>query len=396
MDGVGLGTAGGARSDFGAFVTGHCREVGLLALRLCGKRDVAEEIAADAFAEVWRRWDELTRPGAAPADAMGEIVQRLVHERADRADRADRAGRAAAQPGRHSAAPRGVDAEPDSVRVRALLAERLALIPSQDARTVVIARIVEPVEDEPTKSGLGAKLRRPAPIAGAVVAVLVVAVGAYAMSGSGSGGKSAQTNQPLVPLGSTGGDALAAGASASTSTSTSASARPSPSISASASATPSASPSASASAAASASVAASASAISTTASSPTLVTASSSVYDQGHNSTWTQLDIAASVKQTLSALTITFTIADCPGLNAAGAWDSGAGGAFRETTTTNRDGSVTYVFQLSSGDQVSPGTINFAAQFSHQSSSWEASADSYSIVAKAAGSSATNTLTGSF
>lgn len=392
MDGVEVGGAGEwARAGFGAFFAEQRREVGLLAQRLCGKRDVAEEIAADAFAEAWRRWEELTAAGA-PAAAMGGIVERLVHERADRAARRSRAPQGGA-----AIAAAGGQGEPDGERVRALLAERLALIPPQDAPTVVIAKIVEagPADADARRAGLAAKLRRPAPIAaGAIVAVALVAAGAIAMSGSGGG--PAPADHQALQVADTGAAGDSAGDSASPSVSA---ASPSASASASATATASASASPSASPSASAKPSAPASSSAATASSTpttTLLTASASADYQDKNSTWTELDVTTSIKQPLSALTITITVADCDGLSARGSWDSGAGGAFSTTTTTNADGSITYVFQLKSGHEVDQGSIDFAAQFTHQSQAWKASADSYSIVAQAAGSSATANLTGSF
>lgn len=120
------------------------------------------------------------------------------------------------------------------------------------------------------------------------------------------------------------------------------------------------------------------------------------MFDQGKNSTWAGLDVTTTIKQTLSALTITITVAACDGLSAQGSWDSGAGGAFATSTTKNADGSLTYVFQLNPGSQVSPGSITFAAQFSHDAQAWTSSADSYSIVAQAAGSSSTVRLSSGF
>jgi hypothetical protein len=118
--------------------------------------------------------------------------------------------------------------------------------------------------------------------------------------------------------------------------------------------------------------------------------------NHGSNGSWTQLDVAATIDQTISALTITITVADCPGLSPAGAWDSGAGGQFTETTTVNGDGSISYVFELNPGDQVGPGDVTFAAQFSHTMRSWTAGADTYSVAATVAASGATDSLGGAF
>jgi len=118
--------------------------------------------------------------------------------------------------------------------------------------------------------------------------------------------------------------------------------------------------------------------------------------NHGSNGSWSQLDVAASIDQTLSALTITITVADCPGLSPAGAWDNGAGGQFTETTTVNADGSISYVFKLNPGNEVTSGDVTFAAQFSHAFHSWTASADTYSVAAVVAASGATDSFGGSF
>jgi hypothetical protein len=106
--------------------------------------------------------------------------------------------------------------------------------------------------------------------------------------------------------------------------------------------------------------------------------------------------VAATIGQTLSALTITITVADCPGLSPAGAWDSGAGGEFTETTTVHADGSISYVFALNSGNEATPGDVTFAAQFSHTLHSWSASADTYSVAAVVASSGTPDSFGGSF
>ncbi len=396
MEAVGFEAAGvGPGTDFGAFFAEQHGEVALLAQRLCGTRDVAEEIAADAFAEAWRRWDELTAAAADRSAAMDEIVQRLVHERAGR-------------PGRRARPAQHPEGEPDGARVRALLAERLTLIPSQDAPTVVMARITEPAADAAAKPPAAAWFRRPAPLGGAIAAVALVAVGAIAMSGSSGGGHPA-TGQAAVPLTRT--DAIAptaiATGSASASKAASLPAGPSPSAVTASSNTASPSPSASASPTAAVTTTLSAAATSPSAAAPSTsalvlapastsaaVTVSTSV--QGATSTWTQLDMTVTVNQTLSAFTLTITVADCAGLSAAGAWDSGAGGQFSTTTTTHSDGSISYTFALGSSGQVNPAGISFAAQFVHAPGGWKAAADSYSLTAAVAGSGAADDVGGGF
>jgi hypothetical protein len=387
MESVGLDTgAERARPEFGAYFAEHHREVCTLAYRLCGDRAVAEEVTADAFAEAWRVWDELTRDDAPPnEEAMRGIVARLVEGRA----------RGAA---RKPAAADGV-VRADSGRIRALLAERITLIPPQDAPTVLIPRIPDLAEEGSADEEPATRFRRP------VVLSAVIGVGALAVLAAvalaTSGGNSAKTsNQSPLSLAATGTIAsavpgsVASGASVSGSASASASASPSHSPSPSPSATRSASASASATTATSAATTA-ATAAETSAAAPDALTVSSGV--NGGNSSWTTLNVSTKVNQTLSALTITIHVASAPGLRAAGAWNSGAGGQFSETTTQNSDGSITYTFSLNSGQQVgSSGSISFAAQFNHNNRGWSASADTYAVSAKVASSGATASYGGSF
>ena len=385
MEGVGLGAAGEtARTVFGAYFAEHHRAVGLLAYQLCGERAVAEEVTADAFAEAWRSWDELTRAGAPQPEAMRAIVERLVQGRAHASGR--------------TPTPEAAG-EPDGARIRALLAERITLIPPQDAPTVVIPRIVEPVTQSVPEAPTG-RFSLPLVISGAVTAGAIVVLGAVAMAASNNGGTTQANHAPLSLAASGTVGAVATGPLTSadtTSASPSRSTSASPSHSPSPSPTPSthsasASPTAATSSAAPSTTAANASTAATTSNA---LTASPSV-NHGSNGSWTQIDVAASINQTLSALTITITVANCPGLSPAGAWDSGAGGQFTETTTVNADGSISYVFALTSGDQVGPGHVTFAAQFSHTDHSWTASADTYSVAATVASSGATESLGGAF
>ncbi|MBR7829469.1 hypothetical protein KDK95_24400 [Actinospica sp. MGRD01-02] len=388
MESVGLDAgAERARPDFGAYFAEYHREVCTLAYRLCGDRAVAEEVTADAFAEAWRVWDELTRDDAPPAEeAMREIVARLVEGRA----------RGAA---RKPAAADGV-VRADSGRIRALLAERITLIPPQDAPTVLIPRIADLAEEGSADEDSATRFRRP------MVLSAVVGVGALAVIAvialAASGGTSAKTsNQSPLSLAATGTIASAVPGSvtnsavASGSASASASASPSRSPSPSPSPTRTASASASATTATSAAATAAAAAATTSASAPDALSVATGV--TGGNSSWTELNVSTTVNQTLSALTITINVASAPGLRAASAWNSGAGGQFSETTTQNNDGSITYTFSLNSGQQVGSGSsISFAAQFSHNNRGWSASADTYAVSATVASSGATASYGGSF
>jgi hypothetical protein len=388
MEGVGLGATGeSAWARFGAYFSAQQREVGLLAYRLCGERAVAEEVTADAFAEAWRRWDELARDEASRPEAMHEIVQRLAQGRLHGAGRPP-APQGAQQP----------EHELDGVRIRALLSERVTLIPPEDAPTMVIARITEP-EGQSAPGESDPRIRRPVVLSTAVTAGTLLLLGAIAMAVSTSGG-AAQAKQSPLSLAETGaiGTIVAGPANsaipASPSPSRSASASPSHSPSASPSKTPSASVSASPTGAAnSQSPSTGAAATSATPSSPALSVSAS--VNHGSNSSWTQLNVTTSVEQPLSALTVTIDVARCAGLSSAGAWDNGSGGQFSETTSQNNDGSITYVFTANSGSEVSTGDITFAAAFSHYHG-WTASADTYSVSAQVAASGATQSFSGTF
>ncbi|HET9168368.1 MAG TPA: hypothetical protein VFN97_02995 [Actinospica sp.] len=353
--------------------------MGLLAYRLCGAPGVAEEVAADAFAEAWRSWDELARADADPPlpEAMRAIVERLVRGRIHDGESAP-------------VAREGV--EPDGARIRALLGERITLIPPQDAPTVVIPRVVEPVEEPVEPDAAAHRFRRPHLLGASVAAVAVVSLAAIAMATSGGGGASSAKDTPLT-LEATGtiGSAVAVPPAPATSSS--------PSRSASASPTPSATsagPSPSASAhSSSASPTATTALPSASATTSDALTDSASV-NGGNNSNWTQLTVTTTANQTLSALTITFDVAAASGLTDPQAWNDGPGGEFSESTSRNADGSFTYVFELNSGRQVSPGSIDFTAAFGHDSHGWHPSADSYSIVARTAATGATQTLGGAF
>lgn len=387
MEGVGLGAAGGgATADFGVFLTDHLAEVGLLAYQLCGERGVAEEVTADAFAEAWRCWDELAGREVPLLESMRGIVERLVQGRVHGT-------------GRKPAPQVTVTGGPDGERIRALLAERITLIPPQDAPTVLIPRIVVPPEPSVPEEAPVSRFRRPTVVSAVITGGTLVALGVIAIAVSSSNGTTAANQSPLSLAASDTigagviGSPTAAVTSGSPSRSASASPSHSPSASPTPSATPSKAPASPTGAASSATASLKPTTVATTASSNAL-TASGSVGN--NNGGWTQLDVTTNVNRTLSALTITITVANCPGLYPANSWNSGAGGQFNETTNQNPDGSVSYVFELSPGNQVSPGQISFAAQFVHSRHGWTASADTYSVAAQDAASGAGDNLGSAF
>jgi RNA polymerase sigma-70 factor (sigma-E family) len=66
-------TDNAARQAFGVFFTSHHRELGRLAFLLSGDQDAAEDLTAEAFAEAWRRWGNVTQ-----ADSPLAYVRRIV------------------------------------------------------------------------------------------------------------------------------------------------------------------------------------------------------------------------------------------------------------------------------------------------------------------------------
>jgi len=126
-----------------------------------------------------------------------------------------------------------------------------------------------------------------------------------------------------------------------------------------------------------------------------LVGAAASI-DSGSNAGWAQLDLNVSVKQPLTALDVTVKVSNCTGLAGTGAWDSGATGQFTETATSGSDGSITYEFQLTAGDEVSPGTVAFAVQFNHASTGWNVADDTYYVSARTATSTSADSAHGAY
>lgn len=129
--------------------------------------------------------------------------------------------------------------------------------------------------------------------------------------------------------------------------------------------------------------------------SSTLVSATPSI-DKNSITDWSQLDLTVDVKQPLTALDVTVKVSKCDGLASPGSWDSGATGQFTETTTTDSDGSITYQFELTKGDEVSPGVVTFAAQFDHAATGWNAADDTYYVAARTAASTSASSVHGAY
>ena len=127
----------------------------------------------------------------------------------------------------------------------------------------------------------------------------------------------------------------------------------------------------------------------------TLLAAAPSI-DKNSNPDWAQLDLTVTIKQPLTALDITVKVSKCDGLVSTGAWDSGATGQFTETTTTDSAGSITYEFELTHGDEASPGTVTFAAQFNHAATGWNVAEDTYYVSARTATSTSASATQGAY
>ena len=389
MEGVELDAPGDrTRADFGAFFAEHHRELGLRAYRLSGDRQVAEEVTADAFAEAWRRWDEISR-SESPAAEMRRILARYAQDRLRRADPNE---------------PQD-PYEPDTTHIQALLFERIALIPQP--RTMTVLRGGRGgVEHSRRRVTIGPRrFRRPGAVR-IVIAVNAAAAVIAIVVAMTTGGSSA-AHSKSVPVSMADPSATAASpAHAGTATGAVAS----PSASAGASLSPTATFNQPTNSATSFSAATTAAAVlgapstsATASSTPTVTTTkfanfltASGTVSVNSSTTWTELDVETDIAKALRSLTITFTVEPCPGLTADADWDDGASGQFSETTTTNANGSITYVFVLTPGDEVGPGDVTFAVQFSHDASGWDAGADTYDVAATKASTGSADDLGGSF
>lgn len=101
--------------------------------------------------------------------------------------------------------------------------------------------------------------------------------------------------------------------------------------------------------------------------------------DPQSNPNWAQLDVVVTAKQPLTALEITIRVAGCDGLAMPKSFDDGPYGVFASSSTSSADGSISYVFSLVAGHTFAPGTVEFAAQFSHAATGWRQDADTYRI-----------------
>ena len=126
-----------------------------------------------------------------------------------------------------------------------------------------------------------------------------------------------------------------------------------------------------------------------------LVSATPSI-DPASFSYWAQLDLVVTAKEPLTALDVTVKVSKCAGLGSTGSWDTGAIGQFSATSTTNSDGSITYEFELESGQEVSPGTMTFAVQFNHAATGWNTADDTFYVSARTATSTGASAVQGPY
>jgi hypothetical protein len=114
------------------------------------------------------------------------------------------------------------------------------------------------------------------------------------------------------------------------------------------------------------------------------------------NPSWTELDVMVTAKQQLTSLEVTIKVANCPDLQWTGDYDQGADGQLSKADMPNPDGSITFSFTLNSGQAVSPGTLEFAAQFNHAAGGWNAAEDSYVVTARTAASTTDTVVQGAY
>ncbi|MFC1437605.1 protein kinase [Streptacidiphilus sp. N1-10] len=99
---------------------------------------------------------------------------------------------------------------------------------------------------------------------------------------------------------------------------------------------------------------------------------------------WAQSDLVLRNDLAVTALDVRVRIAVTPQLSYTGAWSTVPDESM-VTTVTRQDGWLVYEFVLDAGVTMAPGSYEFAAQYDHAQGYRDTGADSYSIVAVAAG-----------
>ena len=124
----------------------------------------------------------------------------------------------------------------------------------------------------------------------------------------------------------------------------------------------------------------------------------SALVDPGGNPDWSQLDVRIAAKQPLNSVTIRITVAACAGLASTGQFNTADSGTFTESETTNPNGSLTYTFTLDAGSTFAAKAQGpeFAAQFNHAGTGWNAALDTFSVDARTAGSAADTVIQGAY
>ncbi|MFC1400086.1 MULTISPECIES: hypothetical protein [Streptacidiphilus] len=109
--------------------------------------------------------------------------------------------------------------------------------------------------------------------------------------------------------------------------------------------------------------------------------------DPHSNTSWSQSNITLKNRYTVTALDVTVTLADTPGLSSTGAWST-VPAADLDTTVTSRNGTLVYEFKLKPGATLAPGSYVFAGQYNHAAGGRDAGQDTYRATATGHGSGA--------
>lgn len=103
--------------------------------------------------------------------------------------------------------------------------------------------------------------------------------------------------------------------------------------------------------------------------------------DSSTNPSWTQLDVTVIAKVPLTTLTITVTVAPCPGLSYYSQYSNAPNSDFAASSVQNPDGSLTYTFALRPGATYNPSADGslFAVQFKHATTGWNPALDAFTV-----------------
>lgn len=102
--------------------------------------------------------------------------------------------------------------------------------------------------------------------------------------------------------------------------------------------------------------------------------------DPSSISSWSQSDITLKTTYTLTALDVTVTLAETPGLSSTGLWST-VPAADLVTSVARQGDSLVYRFTLKPGAVLAPGQYEFAGQYNHADGGRNADADTYRATA---------------